>query len=81
MVKCKITRASQQSSCSAAQPIELDLIYRIENGKRHEDRRAEPNLVLTWEEFFMGLAELKKVYCNDNDSNPSVKVHHAFLCL
>ncbi len=35
---------------------------------------ADPGIVLTWDEFFMGLAKLQCVYCNDNDRNPGKRV-------
>ncbi len=38
------------------------------------DKPASPDLVLTWEEFFMGLAELQCVFCNVHDSNANAKV-------
>ncbi len=35
---------------------------------------AKSTLRLDWNEFFMGLAMLQCVYCNDNDRKPGQRV-------
>ena len=55
-------------------PFSLKLSDRMNKGSREAKEPAPPHLVLTWDEFFMGLAELQFVYSNDSDSNPKCKV-------
>ena len=66
-----------------AMPIELKLSYRLKlsyqsiksNGNNTDKHhRAPDHLVLTWEEFFMGLAELQRIFCNSRDTKATAKV-------
>ena len=55
-------------------PLMLSLSGRMKQGKREATEKADPELCLSWEELFMGLAELQRVYCNDDDPKPQHKV-------
>ena len=72
------TEKTADDSAPGNKPITLKLSKRMEdvNGDTDTDtdKAASPDLVLTWEEFFMGLAELQRVFCNVHDSNANAKV-------
>ena len=55
-------------------PIILKLSDQMVKGDRKDEARANPDLVLTWEELFMGLAELQRVFCDIHDTNANAKV-------
>ncbi len=57
---------------SSGQP--LTLSYRLIVSIKSKTHRAPDHLVLTWEEFFMGLAELQRVFCDFHDTNVTAKV-------
>ena len=67
--------AAEASHGALEIPFKLKLSKRIEMGDKAEvTKPADPKFVLYWEEFFMGLAQLQCVYCNDDDPNPKQKV-------
>ncbi len=59
---------------SSQEPLTFRLSTRMQKGDKKSKVRADPKLWLTGEEFFMGLAELQRVYCNDDDPKPQNKV-------
>ena len=61
--------------------ITLKLSDRMKNTDKNTNIPAAPDWVLTWEEFFMGLAELQRVFCNVHDSNANAKVRIPILII
>ena len=65
-VQCEITRDDKN--------IPLTLSDRMSKAEDKAKERANFNLRLIWDEFFMGLAMLQCFYCNDNDRKPGQRV-------
>lgn len=52
----------------------LRLKDRLEKSHDNRTEKVNSKWVITWEEFFMGLAQLEKLYTNDKDSRANSKV-------